>query len=225
MLDGGAAVEGGEAVVERPVVERRISSGAPAAAEQWWTAGQLWSGGEAVVKRQVVERRRRRSGGAAAVERQRRRSNDRRRPSAATTQIANSVAGALMSIEASIAGDVDLINTAHTNPALRVLMLSSARGGGDCRRSVAYAKGEARLAAAGSMVRGAPAPKLRHRRIYRTRATVDLASSAFTLAAKVSHLEVRRLLGRGTDLPHTAPSWLTLRSPVTMLKSSLFEIR
>ena len=106
----------------------------------------------------VAERRRRRSGGAAAVERQRRRSNDGRRPSAATTQIANSVAGALTSIEASIAGDVDLINTAHTNPALRVLMLSSARGGGDCRRSVAYAKGEARLAAAGSMVRGAPAP-------------------------------------------------------------------
>ncbi len=63
------------------------------------------------------------------------------------TRGTNSAAGALTPLETGIAADVD---AAHTYPAVRVLKLSSTRGGNDRQRSVAEAEGDAGLAAAGA---------------------------------------------------------------------------
>ncbi len=86
---------------------------------------------------------------------------------------ANSVAGTLTPLETGIAADVDLINAAHTDPAVRALMLSSTRGEDDHRRSAAEAEAEAAGDAGwrrqGPMERGAPAPKLHHWSISTTR--------------------------------------------------------
>ena len=45
------------------------------------------------------------------------------------TRGANSAAGVLTPLETGIAADASLINAAHTDPAVRVLKLSSTRGG------------------------------------------------------------------------------------------------
>ena len=61
---------------------------------------------------------------------------------------ANAASGHLTPLEAGLAGDVDLINSAHADPAFKELRQRSTRGGDERRRGLA-AEAEAELRAAG----------------------------------------------------------------------------
>jgi hypothetical protein len=50
---------------------------------------------------------------------------------------ANAASGNLTPLEACLAAEVDLINSAHANPAFNELRLQSTRGGSDRRRGAA----------------------------------------------------------------------------------------
>ena len=66
---------------------------------------------------------------------------------------ANSASGHLTPLEAGLAGYVDLINSAHANPAFKELRQRSTRGGDERRRGLAE-EAEAELRAAGDGVGG-----------------------------------------------------------------------
>jgi len=66
---------------------------------------------------------------------------------------ANSALGNLTPLEAGLAGDVDLINSAHADPAFKELRQRSTRGGDERRRGLAE-EAEAELRAAGDGVGG-----------------------------------------------------------------------